>query len=172
MSMIKVGSGRGPFTSAYRCCVSAYPSVGPHFHLCECRSCSTRAFDRQCKRMAATFSLCTSWHGMQGRGDCFCTLRLCPRQVCRRRCLSCRVQHRSWDADTGIVKLKMAGSCVGCPSSTQTLKQGVEGMLMHYIPEVQGIEQVRSVDPSSPLREKGCACAVYTRAHLHFLLVA
>ncbi len=37
----------------------------------------------------------------------------------------------------------MAGSCVGCPSSTATLRQGVEKMLMHYIPEVRGIEQVK-----------------------------
>ena len=36
----------------------------------------------------------------------------------------------------------MAGSCVGCPSSTATLRNGVENMLMHYIPEVKGIEQV------------------------------
>jgi Fe-S cluster biogenesis protein NfuA len=49
---------------------------------------------------------------------------------------------RGWDSDRGIVKLRMAGSCVGCPSSSLTLKQGVEGMLMHYIPEVNGIEQV------------------------------
>lgn len=36
----------------------------------------------------------------------------------------------------------MAGSCSGCPSSTVTLRQGVERMLMHYIPEVKGIERV------------------------------
>jgi len=41
-----------------------------------------------------------------------------------------------FDKNTGIVKLKMAGSCVGCPSSSVTLKNGVENMLMHYIPEV------------------------------------
>lgn len=38
----------------------------------------------------------------------------------------------------------MAGSCVGCPSSTATLRDGVENMLMHYIPEVRKIEQVLS----------------------------
>ena len=38
----------------------------------------------------------------------------------------------------------MAGSCVGCPSSSATLKNGVENMLMHYIPEVKKIEQVLS----------------------------
>jgi NFU1 iron-sulfur cluster scaffold homolog, mitochondrial len=53
--------------------------------------------------------------------------------------------------DTGIVKLRMAGSCVGCPSSTATLRNGVENMLMHYIPEVRGIEQVET--PSGPLGE-------------------
>lgn len=37
----------------------------------------------------------------------------------------------------------MAGSCVGCPSSTATLRNGVENMLTHYIPEVKGIEQVK-----------------------------
>jgi Fe-S cluster biogenesis protein NfuA len=42
------------------------------------------------------------------------------------------------------VKLRMAGSCVGCPSSTATLRNGVENMLMHYIPEVKGIEQVKT----------------------------
>jgi Fe-S cluster biogenesis protein NfuA len=38
----------------------------------------------------------------------------------------------------------MAGSCVGCPSSSATLRNGVENMLMHYIPEVRKIEQVLS----------------------------
>ena len=38
----------------------------------------------------------------------------------------------------------MAGSCVGCPSSTATLRSGVENMLMHYIPEVKGIQQIKS----------------------------
>ena len=50
---------------------------------------------------------------------------------------------RGFDPETGIVKLKMAGSCVGCPSSTATLRNGVENMLMHYIPEVRGIKQVK-----------------------------
>jgi len=49
-----------------------------------------------------------------------------------------------FDADLGIVKLRMAGSCVGCPSSTATLRDGVQNMLMHYVPEVKGIEQVLS----------------------------
>ena len=49
------------------------------------------------------------------------------------------IYFRHWNPDTGIVTLKMAGSCSGCPSSSVTLKNGVENMLMHYIPEVTGI---------------------------------
>ena len=39
--------------------------------------------------------------------------------------------------------MRLAGSCVGCPSSAATLRNGVENMLMHYIPEVQGIREVK-----------------------------
>src|SRR6056300_1030989 len=39
----------------------------------------------------------------------------------------------------GIVYEIMKGSCDGCPSSTMTLKNGVENLLKHYIPEVQGV---------------------------------
>jgi len=38
--------------------------------------------------------------------------------------------------EDGIVYLHMQGSCAGCPSSTATLKSGIENMLKHYIPEV------------------------------------
>lgn len=44
--------------------------------------------------------------------------------------------------EEGKVKLRLAGSCVGCASSTETLYNGVEQMLMYYVPEVEGIEQV------------------------------
>ncbi|KAE8682020.1 NFU1 iron-sulfur cluster scaffold-like protein [Hibiscus syriacus] len=37
--------------------------------------------------------------------------------------------------DDGILKLKMQGACSGCPSSSVTLKSGIENMLMHYVPE-------------------------------------
>lgn len=47
-----------------------------------------------------------------------------------------------FDEQTGIVQLKLAGSCAGCPSSSETLKHGVENMLMHYIPEVTAVEQM------------------------------
>ena len=42
----------------------------------------------------------------------------------------------------GVVKLHMQGACSGCPSSSATLKHGIENMLRHYVPEVQGVEQV------------------------------
>jgi Fe-S cluster biogenesis protein NfuA len=42
----------------------------------------------------------------------------------------------------GIVFLNMRGACAGCPSSTLTLKQGIENMLRHYVPEVTRVEQV------------------------------
>eukprot|EP01031_Cornospumella_fuschlensis_P029829 gene29829-36019_t len=50
--------------------------------------------------------------------------------------------YHGFDPETGIVKVRLAGSCVGCPSSSVTLRNGVENMLMHYIPEVKGIEDV------------------------------
>lgn len=42
----------------------------------------------------------------------------------------------------GVVYLVLKGSCSGCPSSTVTLKNGIENMLKHYIPEVEAVEQV------------------------------
>ncbi|MBW4093304.1 MAG: NifU family protein [Proteobacteria bacterium] len=42
----------------------------------------------------------------------------------------------------GVVKLHMQGSCSGCPSSSATLKHGIENMLRHYVPEVVAVEQV------------------------------
>lgn len=51
-----------------------------------------------------------------------------------------------FNEDTGIVQLRLAGSCVGCPSSSVTLRNGVENMLKHYIPEVKGIEELPQID--------------------------
>ena len=42
----------------------------------------------------------------------------------------------------GIVKVQLQGSCSGCPSSTMTLKQGVQNLLCHYLPEVKEVEAV------------------------------
>ncbi|XP_010270438.1 PREDICTED: nifU-like protein 4, mitochondrial [Nelumbo nucifera] len=51
------------------------------------------------------------------------------------------IEYRGFDIETGIVKLRMQGACSGCPSSSITLKSGIENMLMHYVPEVKGVEQ-------------------------------
>jgi len=42
----------------------------------------------------------------------------------------------------GVVRLHMQGACSGCPSSSATLKHGIENMLRHYVPEVTRVEQV------------------------------
>lgn len=42
----------------------------------------------------------------------------------------------------GVVRLHMRGACSGCPSSSATLKHGIENMLRHYVPEVRSVEQV------------------------------
>lgn len=49
------------------------------------------------------------------------------------------VFHR-FEPETGIVHLSMRGACAGCPSSTMTLKQGIENMLKAYVPEVTAVE--------------------------------
>ncbi|KAG7356999.1 Nfu/NifU scaffold protein [Nitzschia inconspicua] len=49
------------------------------------------------------------------------------------------IRYEEFDETTGIVSVRLLGSCVGCPSSSITLKQGVENMLMHYIPEVTAV---------------------------------
>lgn len=52
------------------------------------------------------------------------------------------ITFHSWAQDTGVVKLHLRGSCAGCPSSAFTLKQGIETMLKHYVPEVMRVEPV------------------------------
>jgi Fe-S cluster biogenesis protein NfuA len=42
----------------------------------------------------------------------------------------------------GVVFLSMKGACSGCPSSTATLKHGIQNMLRHYVPDVQAVEQM------------------------------
>ena len=44
--------------------------------------------------------------------------------------------------DDGLVKLRLQGACSGCPSSTMTLKMGIEGLLTRMIPEVKTVEAV------------------------------
>ena len=47
-----------------------------------------------------------------------------------------------FNEETGVLTLRMRGACSGCPSSSATLKAGVEQMMRHYIPEVTSVEQV------------------------------
>ena len=44
--------------------------------------------------------------------------------------------------EDGIVYLQLRGACSGCPSSSVTLKNGIESMLQHFVPEVKGVEAV------------------------------
>lgn len=54
------------------------------------------------------------------------------------------IEFRGFDEDTGLVTLKMKGACDGCPSSSITLKSGIENMLMHYIPEVKEVREAEA----------------------------
>jgi Fe-S cluster biogenesis protein NfuA len=56
------------------------------------------------------------------------------------------IRYKGFEEDTGIVTVQLAGSCVGCPSSSVTLKNGVENMLMHYIPEVTAVVSLEEDD--------------------------
>ncbi|KAE8363870.1 NifU-related protein [Aspergillus caelatus] len=55
--------------------------------------------------------------------------------------------------ENGIVMLKLRGACRTCDSSTVTLKNGIESMLMHYIEEVQGVEQVMDEEEEISMHE-------------------
>ena len=44
--------------------------------------------------------------------------------------------------ENGVVKVELRGSCSGCPSSTMTLKQGVQNLLKHYVKEVNSVEAI------------------------------
>lgn len=48
---------------------------------------------------------------------------------------------KHFDEGDGTVFLQMRGACAGCPSSTMTLKSGIENLLKHYVPEVTRVEQ-------------------------------
>lgn len=49
---------------------------------------------------------------------------------------------KGFEAGSGTVFLHLRGSCAGCPSSTMTLRHGIENMLRHYIPEVSAVEAI------------------------------
>ncbi|PWY85355.1 NifU-related protein [Aspergillus eucalypticola CBS 122712] len=55
--------------------------------------------------------------------------------------------------ENGIVLLKLRGACRTCDSSTVTLRNGIESMLMHYIEEVQGVEQVLDQEEEISMHE-------------------
>ncbi len=46
--------------------------------------------------------------------------------------------------EDGVLKLELHGACSGCPSSTVTLKDGIETMMRHYVPEVTSVEAINS----------------------------
>ena len=46
------------------------------------------------------------------------------------------IKYLEFDEEKGLVTIEMKGSCAGCPSSSVTLKNGIEGMLKHYVHEV------------------------------------
>lgn len=50
--------------------------------------------------------------------------------------------YRGFDETSGVVFLHMRGSCAGCPSATMTLRNGIENLLRHYVPEVSAVEAV------------------------------
>jgi Fe-S cluster biogenesis protein NfuA len=71
------------------------------------------------------------------------------------------IRYVSFEEDTGLVTVQLAGSCVGCPSSSITLKQGVENMLMHYLPEVTAVvskeedpEEGAATEEEEPIKTK------------------
>ncbi|CAG8535104.1 5559_t:CDS:1 [Paraglomus brasilianum] len=61
------------------------------------------------------------------------------------------IEYRGFE--NGIVKLKLRGSCRTCDSSVVTLRNGIESMLMHYIPDVTGIEQVLDAEEEISQKE-------------------
>jgi len=55
--------------------------------------------------------------------------------------------------ENGVVNLKLRGACRTCDSSTVTLKNGIESMLMHYIEEVKGVNQVLDAEEEIAITE-------------------
>jgi len=55
-----------------------------------------------------------------------------------------------FDAETGVLWVRMEGACGGCPSSRQTLKQAVEQIVRRYVPEVRAVEEAASAAPREP----------------------
>lgn len=62
------------------------------------------------------------------------------------------LQYRGF-TDEGVVLLKLQGACRSCDSSSVTLKHGIESMLMHYVEEVTGVEQVLDPEEEASLKQ-------------------
>ena len=52
------------------------------------------------------------------------------------------IKYIDFNEDSGVVLIEMKGACAGCPSSTVTLKNGIENMLKHYVAEVTEVRQI------------------------------
>lgn len=64
------------------------------------------------------------------------------------------IDYISFDTESGILKVQMQGSCKGCSNSSVTLKNGIENMLMHYVPEVKGVEEYIDEEVNSVSQEE------------------
>ncbi|KAM9909005.1 hypothetical protein OXX79_000040 [Metschnikowia pulcherrima] len=62
------------------------------------------------------------------------------------------IEYKAFDEETGTVFLKLQGACKSCSSSEDTLKGGIESMLMHYIEEVREVVQI--LDPEEEIANK------------------
>ena len=60
------------------------------------------------------------------------------------------IQFQDFDMESGRVLVMLSGGCSGCASSTVTLKMGVENMLKHYIPEVNGVDGMDDPNFNNP----------------------
>ena len=55
--------------------------------------------------------------------------------------------------EDGIVYVKLLGACIGCASSDETIKGGIEVLLVEEVPGVIGVEQVNDIDPEGGMNE-------------------
>jgi NFU1 iron-sulfur cluster scaffold homolog, mitochondrial len=63
------------------------------------------------------------------------------------------IEYRGFDQGNGEVLLKLRGACRTCDSSVVTLKNGIEAMMRHYIPEVESVRQVMDDEEEIALKE-------------------
>ncbi|KAK6197076.1 scaffold protein Nfu/NifU N terminal-domain-containing protein [Scheffersomyces amazonensis] len=63
------------------------------------------------------------------------------------------IEYKAFDEETGTVFLKLQGACKSCNESENTLKHGIESMLMHYIEEIQEVVQILDPEEEIALKE-------------------